>query len=135
MVHGSTPRSLHISSQITWGRPAFLLGKLFERVNVSAANALDEFDYQLTLLPLVDLIKVFHFALSLTFGRLPLVGFGRRPFFARRNRLRRFGVPLPSELLPPARVARPFNDAASSLESSIKERSMQRGGAAKELSS
>src|SRR5450755_2945023 len=34
------------------GRPAFLLGKLFERVNVSAANALEEFDYQLTLLPL-----------------------------------------------------------------------------------
>ena len=57
-----------------WGaRLSFLLGKRFERSNMIGAQAFNEFNWQLALFPIVELIEVFHFAFSLTPGASPCV--------------------------------------------------------------
>jgi hypothetical protein len=46
------------------GRLAFLLGKRFERSNIISADAFNELEEKLALLLIIELIKVFHFALG-----------------------------------------------------------------------
>jgi hypothetical protein len=48
-------------------RLAFLLGKLLKRSNVIGAYAFNEVEEKLALLPIIELIEVFHF----TRGRSP----------------------------------------------------------------